>query len=50
MKYERFSEIWDKYMPEGMTFEAEPNTIVALIEYSQGNKQKMEEVRRILEQ
>jgi hypothetical protein len=48
MKYERFSEIWNKYMPKDMVFMASKETTEALIEYGQGNKAKVNKVRRLL--
>lgn len=52
MKYERFSELWDALITHNpnvhpIQFEMTP-TMESLIEYADGNKSKIESVRRFL--
>lgn len=48
MKYEQFKKLWEKYIPADTQFICEPQTMQALIEYGQGNKEKFESVRKSL--
>ena len=48
MKYERFSEIWDKYMPKDMVWVSNEKTIKALIGYGEGNKTEINAIRKLL--
>ena len=53
MKYERFKELWDALITNNpnvppIQFEITP-TMEALIEYADGNKSKIESVRRFLD-
>jgi hypothetical protein len=53
MKYERFNQLWDALITNNpsvspMKFEMTP-IMEALIEYGQGNKTKIESVRRFLD-
>lgn len=49
MNYEEFSKLWDIYIPKNVKFVCEPQTKIALIEYGEGNKTKIEEIRRFLD-
>jgi hypothetical protein len=53
MKFERFSELWDALITNNpnvppMTTDTSPETMTALIEYGQGNKSKIESIRKML--
>lgn len=49
MKYERFSELWDKYIGNTVNgFDMTEETKSALIEYSQGNTSRIDSVREFL--
>ncbi len=57
MNFKRFSKLWDKYVTNRPKIESNriklvdscsPETARALIEYGQGNKTKLEEVRKFL--
>ena len=49
MSYETFSKLWDIYIPKDVKFICEPQTMTALIEYGQGNKSKIESIRKFLD-
>ena len=49
MTYERFSQLWDELVsPSILDISAEQDTINALVEYGEGKKEKIEEVRKWL--
>ena len=49
MTYERFKQLWDEILGDRVTeFNASDETMKALIEYGQGNKTKIESVRKFL--
>ena len=48
MTLEQFSQIWDIYIPKDTQFICEPQTMQALIEYGEGNKTKIQEIRNLL--
>jgi hypothetical protein len=48
MKYKQFKKLWEKYIPSDVKFICEHQTMQALIEYGEGNKSKIQEVRKFL--
>lgn len=49
MKYERFSQLWDKYVGERQKNSEITPTLQALIEYGQGDTSKIDAVREFLD-
>ena len=49
MTYEKFSELWDMYLGKRQIKSGMSNdTLIALIEYSNGNKSKFKAIRKYL--
>jgi hypothetical protein len=49
MTYERFSQLWDEILGDKIvTMDCSKETMTALIEYGQGNKEKLQKVKQIL--
>ena len=51
MSYEKFKQLWNEILEDKIkTHNMSNDTFIALIEYGQGNKTKIESIRKMLDE